>query len=280
MSVWLLAAAAVASPAMTPEMAVSSVPFEFDNGRIFVRVLVNGRGPYRFGFDTGASGMGRADSRLTAELSLPKAGEAGTSDGIKVATVDVVTVASLRLGDMEKRDVELLSRDYNKGRKADDAPLMGILGRDFFADRLVTINYPARTISFARGELKTGDQGVVGYTGSFVIPVCFGGTCYDGKVDTGSNRTLVLPKEVAGKAKATAPVLVGQANRTNSVVSLYEMTLTEPVRVGGITALGQKAYYADPSDGAINIGSDFLKDYVLTIDQQNRRLRIAQPAAR
>ena len=91
---------------------------------------------------------------------------------------------------------------------------------------------------------------------------------------------MVLPKDVAAKIQATPPVLIAQVNRTNSVASLYEMTLTEPVRVGAITAAGQKAYYADPSEAVINIGSDFLKDYVLTVDQQNRRLRIAHPATR
>lgn len=285
MSILLAAAAALASLNALPagevtKASVASVPFELDNGRIFVGVFVNGRGPYRFGFDTGASGMGRADSRLAAELSLPKVGETAISDGLKTATTDVVRVTSLRLGGLEKRDVELPSRDYNRGRKAGDPSVMGIIGRDFFADQLVTIDYPARTIRFAHGELGPGDAGAVDYDGGFVIPVCFGSRCYDGKIDTGSNRSLVLPQDVAVKVKATTPTLVGHVTRTNSVATLYEMTLTEPVRIGAITAAGQKVLYADPSDTFINIGSDFLKDYVLTIDQRNRRLRITQAATR
>src|SRR5690349_25175925 len=90
-----------------------SVPFELSKGHIFVSAFVNGRGPYRFGLDTGASGMGRVDDRLTAELSLPAAGEAETSDSVKVATAKVVRAASIRLGTLAKRDAELLSRDYN-----------------------------------------------------------------------------------------------------------------------------------------------------------------------
>ncbi|WP_425480574.1 hypothetical protein, partial [Stenotrophomonas pictorum] len=34
------------------------VPFEVIDGRIYVPVGVNGRGPFRFAVDTGASGMG------------------------------------------------------------------------------------------------------------------------------------------------------------------------------------------------------------------------------
>jgi predicted aspartyl protease len=254
-----------------------SVPFELDNGHIFVSAFVNGRGPFRFAFDTGASGMGRVDSRLAAALSLPNVNEAANSDGIKVQTADVVAVGSLRLGGLEKRDVQLLSRDYNKGRKPDAQPIMGILARDFFADRLITIDYPRRTIRFAQGALRADDPGVTPYSGSFTIPVCFSAGCYPAKVDTGSNRTLVVPKDLVPKLAASEPVLIGQGKRTNSIATLYEMTLREPVRIAGITATNQRALYAEPSETVIIIGSDFLKDYVLTIDQRHRLLRIGMP---
>jgi hypothetical protein len=257
-----------------------SIPFELDKGRIFVGAFVNGRGPYRFGFDTGASGTGRADVRLTAALSLRKVDQTATSDGIQAATADVVTAPSLRLGDLEQRGVKLLSRDYNKGRKADEQPLMGIIARDFFADWLVTLDYPARTISFTRGELRPNEPGVLSYGASFTIPVCFSVGCYPGKVDTGSSRGLVIPKNLAAKLPASAPVAIGQGMRTNSVATLYEMSLREPVRVGAVTAAAQKVLYADPSDTTIVIGSEFLKDYVLTIDQRHRLLRISEPRRR
>jgi hypothetical protein len=36
------------------------IPFESVDGRIYVQARVNGREPYRFAVDTGASGIGRA----------------------------------------------------------------------------------------------------------------------------------------------------------------------------------------------------------------------------
>jgi hypothetical protein len=265
--------AAAAAPA-------TSVPFELDNGHIFVSAFVNGQGPYRFGFDTGASGVGRADAALTQTLSLPKVDEAANSDGVKVATADVVSVRSLRVGDLERADVQLISRDYNRNRKPGVKPMMGIIARDFFADRLVTIDYPARTITFSPGELRADQQGVTAYTGSFTIPVCFAAGCFPGKVDTGSSRSLVIPKDVVAKLKAGPPVQIGKGMRTNGVATLYALTLREPVRIGGLSVAGQAALYAEPSTDTINIGSDFLKDYVLTIDQQHQLLRIARPKGR
>lgn len=258
------------------EATGKSVPFELRHGHIFVQAFVNGRGPYLFGFDTGASGMGRADVRLRAELALPKVGEEQNSDGIKTVTTDVVEAAELRLGPVDKRNVRLLSRDYN-GSNATAPFLMGIIGRDFAADRLLTIDYPHQRLTFARGKLKPGMRGVVAYGPSFTIPVCFATTCYKGKVDTGSSKSLVLPKDVALARTSDAPIHVGTGKRTNSTSELYEVKLNQPVTVAGLTASAAKVLYADPADDAINIGSDFLKDYVLTIDQRHHLLSISKP---
>lgn len=255
-----------------------SVPFELYKGHIYVAAFVDGKGPYRFVFDTGASGMGRADRRLVSELSLTKVGQEQNSDGINVAQIDIVRAGSLRLGSLDKRNVQLLSRDYNLHRKASEAPVMGIIGRDFYKDRLLIVDYPRRTIRFTFGALKRRDRGVVAYKPSFAIPVCFASGCYDGKVDSGSNESLVIPKDLVGRVSASAPVHVGSGTSANTVFEMYEMQLVDPVRVSGVTARNQKVLYSEPSDDTINIGSDFLKNYVLTIDQRHGLLRISEPA--
>jgi hypothetical protein len=256
------------------------IPFELYKGHIYVAAFVNGKGPYRFVFDTGASGMGRADRRLVSELSLRKIGEEQNSDGINTAPIDLVSADSLRLGPQERRRLKLLSRDYNLHRKAGEAPVMGIIGRDFYKDRLLTIDYPARTISFSGGRLNARDRGVVAYKPSFAIPVCFDIGCYDGKVDSGSNESIIVPKSLVGRVSATAPVHVGSGTSANTIFEMYEMQLVHPVKLSGVTATNQKVLYSDPSDDTINIGSDFLKDYVLTIDQRHRLLRIVKPKQR
>jgi predicted aspartyl protease len=280
----LLLAAMVIAPGPAPsEIKPSesfSVPFELSNGHIFVSAFVNGQGPYRFGFDTGASGVGRADNRLVALLALPSAGETANSDGISTMTTSVVALASLKLGSIEKRNIEVPARDYNPNLKSGGMPMMGIISREFFADRLVTIDYPSRTITFRDASLRSGEAGVVSYSGSFVIPICFAAGCFDAKVDTGSSRSIVIPKELVAKVAASEPVEIGQGMRTNGAVTLYEMTLREPVRVGAVTAVGQEVLYTDPSDSVAVIGSDFLKDYVLTIDQRHHLLRIEMPQKR
>lgn len=212
------------------------VPFELSGGRIYIEAFVNDRGSYRFALDTGASGAGRADMRLTEGLALPKVAQAQNSDGVVVTATDVVTVDVIRVGPVTKRKVELLSRDYNRNLKPGAQPMMGIIGRDFFADVLITIDYPARIIRFGTGALDPKSPGVVQFGPGFAIPVCFGTLCRPGKVDTGSNRGLVLPKSFALSVSTGTPVLLGQAARMNSSVSLYKIAPREEVSVGGITA--------------------------------------------
>jgi hypothetical protein len=269
-------------PLSTPGVARSSelraVPFELRGGHIFVQAYVNGTGPFLFGFDTGASGIGRADVRLATQLALPKVGEEQNSDGIKTVTTDVVSVERLRLGPVEKRNVRLLSRNYN-GSHTSPPFLLGIIGRDFFADRLLTIDYPNRTLTFSRGRLSSQGQNVVRYRPGFRIPVCIGTKCLDGTLDTGSSSSLVLPKEAA-LANAIGPAKhVGSGRRMNSVAELYEVQLSLPIKVGGVIASGARVLYADRSEDTANVGSDFLKDYVVTIDQRHHLLRISRPAS-
>ena len=273
-SLIMIGAIAALVPVTQVHAASDSVAFELHNNRIYVPVFVNGNGPYRFAVDTGASGQGRADIRLTVTEALKTVGEAANSDGVKTISTQVVTARSVRLGDLELRDVEFLSRDYNRNLKAGDEPMMGILGREFFRGRLLIIDYPARTLRFPSGALALGDDGVVPYGPGFSVPVCFQSGCVDGKVDTGSNRTLVVPAPLVPKLKVSTPLLVGRVTRTNSEASLYEMTLNEDVQVSGVIARKQKIFYAEPSVDTVNIGSEFLKDYVLTIDQASQRLKI------
>jgi hypothetical protein len=257
--------------------SAGTVPFELIKGHVYVHGFVNDRGPYLLVLDTGASGMGRADVRLVSELGLRKVGEEQNSDGIRTVAVDVVGAASLRLGSVLKRNVRLLARDYNVNKPSDRPVVMGIIGADFFADKLITIDYPARVIRFSDGRLRRGQAGVFSYSGKFRVPVCIRDLCVPGMIDSGSSMSVVLPKSMFAQVRASKPVLVGQGRRTNSVSKVYEMTLVDPLSIGSITATNLKVQYADPSDDEINVGSGFLKDYVLVIDQRHHLLKIGKP---
>lgn len=136
---WLLVTAcglscAQSIPPAEPQQRVT-IPFSVERGEIYVPAFVNGRGPFRFVVDTGASGAGRVDVRLVEQLHLRVTGTTTHSDLVNTSTITTVGLDSLRIGALERRDVEVLSRDYNVGMSGDSPPLLGIIGRDFLLDR-------------------------------------------------------------------------------------------------------------------------------------------------
>jgi hypothetical protein len=245
--------------------AVMRAPFEVVDGRIYVQARVNGAGPYRFMFDTGASGMGRADVRLVSELSIPIVGTSTNSDGVNTTTIDVVRLQSLSLGDMTRADVEVLSRDYS--RDGESVEFSGIIGREFFADGLLIIDYPARTLLFTRAALSAGDAGVLSYEDGFRIPIRIGDETVEGSLDTGSNLTMHVPRSVYDRIDADPLAPAGEGRRANTVFQLYRTRLHGPVRIGALTVSDVPAMV-----------SDFLKDYVLAFDQRSRLVALCPPA--
>ncbi|WP_342250349.1 aspartyl protease family protein [Sphingomonas sp. OTU376] len=154
-------AAAVAASLVTPASAIKpedskacalarraatgaalSVPFRVVDGCIYVTAKVDDKGPFVFAVDTGASGIGRADAGLVATLGIPVTGSGHTSDGVATAEIKTVRLRSVDLGGFVRRDLEVATRDYSS-KLTPEAAFSGILGREFFGDGLLVIDYPA-----------------------------------------------------------------------------------------------------------------------------------------
>lgn len=202
-----------------------SVPFRTIDGRIYVEARVDGKGPFTFAVDTGASGMGRADASLVARLGLPVHGSGETSDGVATAKVDTVRFASLALGKMERRDLEVITRDYGS-RMAADAKFDGIIGREFFADGLLAIDYPNRMLRFTRSAgLARGDAGVLAYERAFRVRVTIGDVAAEGNLDTGANVAFVLPKSLFERAGGGETQAAGAGQLMNTAVETGRATM-------------------------------------------------------
>jgi hypothetical protein len=154
------------------------VPMTLVDGRVYVDASVNGRGPFRFAVDTGASGIGRVDARLVTLLGLTRGHPAVTSDAVKTRVVDTIHLDALALGKVVRQDVDLITRDY-RAHLSRDAGFDGILGREFFADGLLVIDYAGRELSFSRTlGLSRSDGHAMAYERAFRIPITIGGKPY------------------------------------------------------------------------------------------------------
>jgi predicted aspartyl protease len=263
------------TPAAATKQPVT-VPFTVERGRIHVPAFVNGHGPFHFMVDTGASGAGRVDVRLVEQLGLRVTGTTTNSDLVSTATITTVQLESLRIGALEQRDVEVLSRDYNVGVSADAQRLMGIIGRDFFPPgMLMTIDYGRRELTTSAGSLSESDPHVTRYDQPFVVPMKLGEHETVGHVDTGSNTQMHLPMEWARRLGIQSLQPAGEGRRANTVFKLFSAELPVPARIAGNSLAGIDALFSEQAR-QINIGAALFarQECVLDFDRAKQLVRM------
>jgi hypothetical protein len=134
------------------------VPIEVvRSGHIAIRAKINGHGPYRFIFDTGApslviSEQVARDARiLPADFQRPfftPLGNLGNFD-VRSISLGAATQQHLMSDIWNHPTVELLSRAYGR--------FEGLVGFPFFAHYQVTIDYKSKTLSLVPCDYQPAD---------------------------------------------------------------------------------------------------------------------------
>jgi membrane-associated protease RseP (regulator of RpoE activity) len=122
-----------------------------------VQVRVNGKGPYRFVFDTGAPVV-LLSTKVGKEAGLIKDGNGFLSLGM-LSTLGPVEVASIEIGTVKAKEVPAIVMDHPTVQLMAKilGPVEGIIGFPFFARYKMTIDYQAKEISFAPSAYKPPD---------------------------------------------------------------------------------------------------------------------------
>jgi len=249
------------------------MPFDIVDGRIYVQARVNGRGPFKFAVDTGASGWGRADASLVAALHLKMHKPAMTSDGVRAAKVATVHLDSLELGGLSRKNLDVVTRDYSS-RMSPDAAFSGIIGREFFADGLLIIDYPARTLSFSRKlSLSPTEAHVLSYERAFRVPISIGDLRTEGNLDTGANVTFVLPKSLFERVSDAPLQQAGRGRLTNSRIETMRSTVRGPFRIGGVSLSKVPVRVSDRYPELL-VGARALQHFVVMIDQRSNSIAV------
>lgn len=253
--------------------AVLSVPFRVVDGRIYVRARVNDKGPFVFAIDTGASGMARADVSLVTTLGIPATGSGHTSDGVTTANVQTVRLRSVDLGGFVRRDLEVITRNYNS-KQSPEAAFSGILGREFFGDGLLLIDYPARRLTFTHAVALTGEgDDILPYERAFRVTVRIGETLTQGNLDTGANVSFVLPKSLFERVGGGAIDADGEGKLTNTVVNTGKAIVHGPFRIGGATLSDMEVRVSDRYPELL-VGAHALQHFKMLVDQRSKRIAL------
>ncbi len=248
----LAAAALVAAPAVAQKPAVKDVtkavvvPFELlKTGHMTVMVKVNGKGPYKLIFDTGApinlfNNKVARDAGLLKGVPRPVFTLFGSMGDIKVKELEVggQKVADVAGVVMDHPTVEAISKAFG--------PIDGIVGFPFFARFKMTLDYQAKTLTFVPNGfdppdvLKAMQAALMGSLGGPPEPIVLSATGLwglavnkkSGDDEAGVDVTKVLPGSpaAAGGLKAGDRLLTIDGRWTDSLADTF--AAAGPVRAG------------------------------------------------
>jgi hypothetical protein len=143
---------------------------------------------------------------------------------------------------------------------------------------LVTFDYAGDRIVLAGGALPEPDgKTVLAYEapmGIPVLPITIAGQVFEAHLDTGAPSGISVPLESAETLPLEArPVEAGKARTVNSEMTLYTATLKGNAQLGGFTFENPELTFNDKLP-FVNIGSGLLSRFTMTLDRENKRLRL------
>src|SRR4051812_9140550 len=257
------------------------IPLQTGDALRTVEVMVNGQGPFIFGFDTGAQADPRIDVSLVEKLKLKSTGQVQATDpsrrnfqASETYKVDSIAVGSLRL-----TDVTVIGRNFQNSPR----PLKvdGVLGLNAFADYLVTLDFPAGKLRFEKGELPKSDGAdILDYkndAGIVVVELSVGDQKIKARLDTGNAiGAFVLPTAFAEKLTfAGEPRVIGRARSATGEMEIKQVEIKDAIKLGRHEFPGATIVF--PALGDLgNVGLKALNQFVITFDQKNERLRLGR----
>lgn len=235
-----------------------------------VSVMINGRGPYRFGIETGA-GFLVVSNEVAAAAGLRRTRNEGD---VVEYHADSITVGGALIGDVALAALPRMPRGVD-----------GLLGLPAFADLLLTIDYPRRRVLIERDTLPAPDGKTVlplTRVADFVaVPIAYGTHSLPTIIDTRSTTAFgIEPSTAATFAWKTPPALAGAASGAGIPTSdVSRGTLGDAITLGSYSFMNAPiVVHALPPDfpHEPRMGAGALRNFAFTLDQRTRRARFAR----
>ncbi len=294
------AAAHLAAPTSSPhDFSIANgatqavVPIQISKNQVWLDVMLNGKGPFHFAFDTGGANV--IDSAVAKELGVASGGSAEvTGTGSAGVASSFAMIKTLQLGDALVTDQVFIVLPISKGLgMSSGVPVDGIIGYEVLSRFLTTFDYGNRKVVFHLPGSYTPPPGAT------VIPIALFGTlpqfaCGIDDVpatctlDTGASAALsfytpfleahpsVVPTKVTEPGVdgfgvgGPAPGRLGRVQAfTFGGLTLHDLVGDYPAQGGGASDL--------PFLGA-NVGGGVLKRFTMTLDYHGRTMTLTPNA--
>jgi len=243
-----------------------------------IEVKLNGQGPFAFMIDTGAGMQADIDPAVAVRLKLRPSGRAinGDPSGENDREVETTTIDSIAFAGAEFRNVTAVVRPQRITKDYPDVD--GILGFALFTDYLLTLDYRSMQVRLARGALPAANGADIL---SFeienripVIEVAIGKIRVRAHVDSGNLVAgFILPEELVEQLPLLSPpVAVGRARSVSNQIEIKQAQLRDTIHIGSFDY--PQATITFPALSDTNVGLKVLREYGLTFDQKNRRMKL------
>jgi len=274
-----------ASAARAQDTTAAVMPLQMRGLMPVVEVTLNGQGPFFFMIDTGAGMQADIDVSVAQRLNLRANGRvlSGDPSGVNDREVATATIDSIRIGSnrgVEFRDVTAVVRAHRITKDYPDVD--GILGFALFTDYLLTLDYPAMQVRLSRGVLSPANRtDILNFEIENRIPVielAIGKMRVRAHVDSGNFVAgFILPEEIVEQLQLlSSPITVGSARSVSNRIDLKQVQLRDTIRVGSFDFPQPLVQFPALSD--TNLGFKVLREFTVTFDQKNRRMKLERTA--
>lgn len=280
---WAAGAMLVLAPAAEAQRNESPVivPMASFFGKPVIDLKLNGRGPYSFIVDTGAS-VTVLDQGLISELNLTPLGRVRVGDPAnpEAQEAEEYVVEQLEMGALEFNNVEVIGMDgLGPLEELAEGP-RGVLSTSIFSPYLTTLDFPSGQITLVPGALPEPDgrDVLILQEGDLVLPtvtVGIGAETLSLHLDSGSPSVITLPERfVTLLPLKSTPAVVGMARLAGGTYEIRSAQLSGQARIGRHVLEDPRVNFVAMPVG--NLGMGFLRDFAITLDQQNGRIRFTR----
>ncbi|PYS88289.1 MAG: hypothetical protein DMF62_10195 [Acidobacteria bacterium] len=264
------------------------VPFDFVHNQIVVKITIDGKGPFNALIDTGTdpSAIDIGTAREVG-IKIGSTGRKSTGGGTEVNLNYACKMSTLGVGSITATNVEAAALDLSRVSERMGAPISAIIGYSFLKKRIVQFDYPRSTVRFLDRSPST-IRDAVSLPFRYKYNVLIDGVLVNGKpvtanLDTGSSGTFQLSPQAIKVLGLSEDAARGKASTSvgyNGTFENREGTIKN-VTIGTISVDHPQVLFFGAGTGhdkapwSINIGNDFMKKYVVTVDYVKKKVTFA-----
>jgi hypothetical protein len=272
----------------------TTIPIVIGENHVYLDVILNGKGPYRFIFDTGGSNV--IDPAVAKEIGAFGSGSAqGSGVGSQTESLSFARVSTLQAGDAVLTDQLFAVAPTRQGFGVSAGhPVDGLIGWEVLARYVTTFDYANRRVVLSMpGAAQPPANG-------HVVPFVLYGTqpqiacTIDGipaecTIDTGARDTITFMSPFLAAHPQIVPATltaVGVNGFGFGGPAMGKLGRVQTVGVGDLRLTNLVADYTTQTAGALaapfvgaNIGGNLLRRFTVTFDYWNGTMTLVPNAA-